>query len=264
MVLTNKSTFGRHFVGKHPLFRKQETDKGIWWEKNIFYLWWSFLRLHEGYKKTCSRKGAGTYSKLYADFGDVHATDFKTWWTSKAPDGGSRGAYLFAEPYSPEKVMALTNEEALDLIGNDRDESILLVAIPLKFRRREITTALHKIISANHGRKRGQKRVKGSLAKYKLDKAFKADGLKHVLMVYEERRKNPKKPLFEIALDVGVGPKFSPSEQLEYEKHKLTHRRLPKSYSSNKASLTSAASRMLRLAEIIIENVGSGKFPVTR
>ena len=189
--------FGRHFIGKHPLFTNRKTGdgkfgKGVWWEDNIFYLWWSFLRLHEGYKKTCSRKGAGTYSKLYADFGDVHATDFKTWWNGKAPDGGNRGAYLFAEPTSPEKVMALSDDEAKELIENGRDQSILLIAVPLKFRRREISTALSKIINDNHGRKRGQKRVRGSQARYNLDKDFDAHSIKIALECHKLRLENPK------------------------------------------------------------------------
>ena len=75
------------------------------WDNSIYYLWWEFLRRHDGYKKTCENGGDGKYAELYADFGNVHEATFKEWWTK---DG--RGARLFAEPPLPNSVAALTSE----------------------------------------------------------------------------------------------------------------------------------------------------------
>src|ERR1700676_4105430 len=93
-------SFRRHFLFKHPLFRKPHTALGIEWRKSVYYLWWEFLRRHEGYRKTCEQGGNGQYARLYADFGDIHASDFKGWWRT-----GDRGASLFAEPPLPMDVV---------------------------------------------------------------------------------------------------------------------------------------------------------------
>ena len=99
------STFPRHFAFAHPLFRQKQSTSGVRWDNSVYYLWWEFLRRHDGYKKTCENGGNGKYAELYADFGNVHEGTFKEWWTK---DG--RGARLFAEPPLPNSVAALTSE----------------------------------------------------------------------------------------------------------------------------------------------------------
>ena len=53
------------------------------WQCSHYYFWWEYLRRHEGYKKCCQRGGTGAFSKLYADFGDVHGKAFTDWWEVK-------------------------------------------------------------------------------------------------------------------------------------------------------------------------------------
>ena len=72
-------------------------------ETSIYYWWWQYLRAQDGYRATCQNGGVGTYSALYADFGDVHAMEFWDWWKLK-------GAYLFAEPPIA-RVRELTAQE---------------------------------------------------------------------------------------------------------------------------------------------------------
>lgn len=50
------------------------------WQCSVYYYWWEYLRRHEGYRATCAKAGNGEYATLYSAFGDVHATDFHTWW----------------------------------------------------------------------------------------------------------------------------------------------------------------------------------------
>jgi hypothetical protein len=87
---------------KHPLFRAKKTASGVSWENSIYYLWWEFLRRHDGYKHTCKNGGKGKYAKLYEDFADVHGGSFKDWWTKAA-----RGVRLFAEPVMPNGIEAI-------------------------------------------------------------------------------------------------------------------------------------------------------------
>src|SRR5262249_33685606 len=104
------SAFQRHFTSKHPLFKSRRSVAGEWWEDSIYYLWWEFLRRHEGYKKTCDNGGKGKFAKLYADFGNVHDVSFKDWWMKE-----DRGAELFAEPFLPMNVVALSPEQVNEI-----------------------------------------------------------------------------------------------------------------------------------------------------
>ena len=127
----------RHFPFAHPLFRQEQSTSGVRWNNSVYYLWWEFLRRHEGYKETCENGGKGKYEKLYADFGNVHEGTFREWWTKD-----DRGARLFAEPPLPNNVVALTPKE-LDALPEDWDAgSLLVVAIPLSLRKRFIQQKL--------------------------------------------------------------------------------------------------------------------------
>ena len=241
-----RRVFTRSFVGKHPLFRNRHTDSGMWWQNNVYYLWWEFLRRHEGYKKTSARGGKGAFSKLYANFGDVHASDFKTWWRG-------HGVYLFSEPPAPVGVWALTEEEVLELVGQGRDENTLIVAIPLDYKRRSITLALNKILTESNTRKRGEKRTKTSKARYPLAQAFDVMALKATLACYDLRQANPNMPLWQIAQEVGVSTRLTAKELATQDA----------TAKDKKFSMASGVSRKLRHAEAIIDGVGKGVFPAS-
>lgn len=240
------SHLARGFAARHPLFSKKESATGIWWESSAYYLWWEYLRRHEGYRRTCLKGGKGQFAKLYSDFGDVHATSFKEWWTE-----GQRGARLFAEPLAPTAVTALSDEEARQLIDQGRDDSTLLVAIPLTYGRRQIAKALNKLLDQHHSGRRGIKSVTKSNALYPLNHAPDAYALKVTLDCYDLKRANPKMPLWQIAQEVGVSRSLTAAElreggQAAYDK---------------KLSMTSGVSRKLRHAAAIIDGVGRGVFP---
>lgn len=238
--------FRRSFSGRHPLFIKRYSETGIWWQDSPYYLWWEFLRRHEGYRRTCQAGGGGRYGRLYEGFGDVHAVPFRTWWSTD-----DRGAHLFAEPPAPIGVVALSDQEALALIEQGRDERTLLVAIPLDYRRRLIATGLRKVLEAHQGRKRGEKRVKRSKALYPLAHAPDAAALKATLACYDLKQADPNMPLWMIAQEVGVSSRLTPSELSGQGGHTA----------DKKASMTAGVSRKLKHARAIIEGVGRGIFP---
>lgn len=239
--------FRRNFAARHPLFRERVTETGIWWEESAYYLWWEYLRRHEGYRRTCLKQGRGAFSKLYKDFGNVHASGFKEWWSTDA-----RGVRLFSEPLAPVGVMALTDAEAVELIEQGRDERTLLVAIPLDYRRRSITQALNKILKESHTRRPGEKRVKGSRARYPLAMVPDVHALGVTLKCYDLRQEYPDLPLWRIAELAGVGRSLSDALAAGKDVDKA----------AMKASLTAGVSRKLRHAAAIIEGVSKGIFPV--
>ena len=179
-------TVPRHFTVRHPLFRLKESKSGIWWDNSVYYLWWEFLRRHEGYKKICENGGNGKYAELYADFGNVHEGTFKEWWTK---DG--RGARLFAEPPLPISVVALTSKE-IDALPEDWDSgSLLIVAIPLNLPKRFIQQRLSNLLVRHHKRKRGQRTLKESRALYRIAEHFKVPSLKKMLELYDLGKSQP-------------------------------------------------------------------------
>ena len=235
----------RGFVAPHPLFKKERTKTGIWWEKSPYYLWWEYLRLHEGYLECCQKKGKGPYSALYNDFGDIHSMDFKEWWQS-------RGVDLFAEPMSPSKVVALSDEEIRQFMEGVRDERILLVAIPTHYPKRNITSSLNKILREHKPRGRGEKLVKFSRAKYPLLHSPDTYALDITLRCYKKKNENPKMPLWEIAQEVGVSVSLTKAELAGEGGH----------VADKKASMTAGVSRKLKHAATLIEGVGRGIFPL--
>lgn len=241
-----RKDFRRNFAARHPLFRLKESDTGVRWARSAYYLWWRFLRLHEGYRRTCEKGGKGLYAKLYNDFGDVHATEFKEWWTTNG-----RGMRLFSEPPSPTGIVALSDRDLADLVVEGRDERTLIVAIPLDYQRRMITKAFNKLLTQHFTRKLGDKRVHESRARYPLAMVPDVAALQVTLECYELRKEHPEKPLWWIAQQVGVSARLTAAELAGTGGNTV----------SKKASMTAGVSRKLRHAATIIEGVGRGIFP---
>ena len=246
-------TVPRHFTVRHPLFRRKESKSGIWWENSVYYLWWEFLRRHDGYKETCENGGNGKYAELYADFGNVHERPFKEWWTK---DG--RGARLFAEPPLPNSVAALTSEE-IEALPEDWDAgSLLIVAIPLNLPKRFIQQRLSKLLARHHKRKRGQRTFKESRARYRIAQQFTVLSLKKMLELYDLRKSQPNLPLWEAGQRFHLGAALTKDERNQgrgRDNYGAVHKK-------NVSAV--AASKKLKAAKSIIEGVGGGVFPAFR
>jgi hypothetical protein len=239
----------RHFVHKHPLFKRQRTADGIHWKDSVYYYWWEFLRLNPAYKKTCEQQGKGKYASLYVDFGDVHAEGFKTWWSA-----GDRGAKLFAEAQIPTTVTLMSPSQAAS-IGSDIDPApLILIAIPLSLPKAAIKKRINAILRTKHTRKRGQRLNSDSTAKYRITRQFSIRALKSMLQAYELRQKEPKLALWEIGQRLELGAKIT---EKEFSSRSWE-------YKDKKRVLASAASRKLKQAERIIAGVVEGHFPEMR
>jgi hypothetical protein len=242
-------TFQRHFAFKHPLFRKTKTSLGIEWQKSVYYLWWEFLRRHDGYRKTCENRGKGKYAKLYQDFGDVHASGFKKWWTED-----DRGARIFAEPAIPRSVVRLTKDDLTTFCLEWDDENILVFAAPLFLPKQSIQKSIARLLKQYHPRKRGERTNKESRALYPITNQFNFDSLKLALDVYDLHQGNPTLKLWEIAQK----RKFTSTLT---ENELALRGQMAAEATGKKNTMSVAVSRKLKHAKNVIDGVGKGVFP---
>jgi hypothetical protein len=85
------------------------------WQCSAYYYWWVYLRRHDGYRAACEHGGKGAYAELFANFGEVHATDFWKWLRTHN--------HNFAEPPIRKVRHAQSGETA--------DERTLILSVPL-------------------------------------------------------------------------------------------------------------------------------------
>ena len=149
------------FPYAYPLFTKRRiltnTNRsemgGVWYEDCIYYWWFKFLQLSEGYKKTCSSKKNKDKKKLavYKDFGNVNDYTFQKWWKIK-------GNELFGVERN---MKVYQSDKAIN------DDNNITITIPLSLPKRTLTKELKKIINKHHKAKRGRAEIKDRLtAKY--------------------------------------------------------------------------------------------------
>ncbi len=234
----------RHFPYQHPTFgRKSNPKSSSAWQRSVYYWWFEYLRRHEGYALTCKRGGKGKFSKLYADFEDVHASDFKTWWTTN-----NRGAELFAEPMSIRELQLVQIE---DLQGIEPDANVAYVQVPLNLPKRFLKQEFAKLLLKHHQGRRGVRHARSSNARYPVDGQPNIPALRLTLQVYDLRKAEPSFKLWQI----GERLRLFQFEQLPAEGDTLET-------TSNKRNIMAATvSRYLRKAQAMIDNAAMGVFP---
>lgn len=236
-----------HFSTRtYPTFGTEKRPKPeSAWKNSVYYWWWKYLRRHEGYKRCCAQGGEGRYAELYEHFGDVHAVDFKTWWKE-----GNRGGRLFAEPAAETLCAELTYTQ-LQEMGEWNPEALMVVVVPLTQSKRHLANRFNALLKKRHSGERGKRLLSRSAALYPLAAQFQIESLKASLAAYDLRKADPKRPLWRIAIDAGLAE----TVLRELEKQKT----LPDAEQRNR--LTVAASRAIKRATAMIENVGKGVFP---
>lgn len=244
------ATVLRHFVFKHPLFKKEKTAFGTVYTNSVYFLWWEFLRRNEGYRKTCETGGKGKFSDLYSDFGDVISVDFKRWWLED-----DRGARLFAEPAIPMTVTTLTVQEVSELSPEAENAGLILIAVPLRLSKSTIKKKVNNILKLKHKRKRGQRLFQDSQALYPVRSSVNIHAMKLILATYDLRMANPKMPLWRIGHELRLGTVLT-AQELAAEGRKQNI--------DKKNRLAAAASRKLKQAKMVIEGVGKGYFPALK
>ena len=234
-------TFHAHkFAYKHPTFGRSKVVKATDPFKNsIYYLWWEFLRRSDTYKKCCMSGGRGKLRNLYKDFGDVFASDFKTWWQTE-----DRGARLFAERLPPR--MSLIDEMPAPAIA----DQVLVLQVPLAMSKRTLSVEFQKILKVHHAGKRGKRNNVNSTARYPVTGHIDTDALQKCLRVYDMRKANPNMTLWELCQNSKAIQRSSLLNASDTHAEKV----------AKKFNLSNTANRLLKKANMIIANVEKGNF----
>jgi hypothetical protein len=233
----------RKFAHQHPTFGRSKLNKAAEPFKNsVYYLWWEFLRRNEDYRKCCELGGKGKLSKLYVDFGDIYATDFKTWWQTD-----DRGKELFAEARGLNFTLIKSASE-LNLL-----EGVLTVQVPMYLPKEYLRKKFKALMDAHHKGRRGIRTNKNSTARYPVTGHVDVHALQKCLRAWDVKANDPNLKLWQVAQKAMltrskdrmiIGPKGDPNA------------------TAKKAVLTAEASRMLKKAKRIIAGVAQGKFPM--
>ena len=229
------------FAYKHPIFGRSKSEKSKEIYKNtVYYLWWEFLRRSDAYKKCCASNGNGQLKSIYNDFGDVFATDFRSWWQKNG-----RGAYLFAEHLPPvfQTVKAMPNDVTM--------EQILLLQVPMALPKRLLMAEFQKLLNEHHLGKRGRRNNVFSTAKYPVTGHVDIFALQKCLRVYDLKLANPKMPLWSITQQ-SKAIKREAFIEVGDSQAIITNKKL---------ILANTASRLVNKAKMIIRNTELGKFP---
>jgi len=230
----------RKFAYQHPIFGRSKKERSHEKYRNsVYYYWYEFLKRNEDYVNCCRANGAGSLSALYADFGDVFGVDFKTWWQKD-----DRGATLFAEKLLP-KFGVVT----VDQIQSKAD--ILFIQVPLSLPKKYLASEFQKVLNKYHHGSRGKRTNAISTALYPVVGHVDIESIDKCLRVYDLRVNNKNLPLWCIAELSGIVKKAACVSKSDTKSE----------MSSKKLVSSNAASRLLRRAKRLIENVGQGEFP---
>ena len=173
--------------------------RGVYSEKNPpntvtsspYYWWFKFLQLNDDYA-ACVRGESDAHAAVVADFGDVSAVDFKTWWRERD--------LLFAE--RREGYSMLIAASTADLAPFNSEEAVNLV-VPLNWSHRSLLKRFREtVLSQVPLRQRGVD-LEGSTAKYKLAR-WNIDALATAYAIYTTKRDNPKLAWADVALRAGL------------------------------------------------------------
>jgi len=215
------------------------TDKKPRVITNIYELWFEFLKRHEGYRQCCAQGGSGEYAALYADFGDVHGQMFGDWWEDHH------------ELFETMEFTAYRTRDLSDVASYIDDDDNMVVIVNFYAPRQELKRAFSKLLEEHHPNgKSGRRNRDDVVAEYKLygvgmrpELGRRIEYLNKVLWTYDWRKPVKTMKLYEIADELELGESLDPDDM------------------SDRLNLTAAASRLMRHATQIIENVGSGIFP---
>ena len=235
------TSFPVRFMGAHPVFGKtkrtktsdgkiQATATGVPYLKSPYYWWWYALRLSDAYRVVCESRGKTAdknLAQVYADFGNVFDGSFEAWWKTN-------GARLFGEPSGPKRVSVVTADELDAYSEAVASGQTLMLAIPMFLTKREIATAVKKVVSKNHKGARGKSaistRQQESQALYKLHHFKGIESVARALDVLEGRK---------------AGTKLKDLRKTKLEE-------------------IAAVSRFEKKGKIIIQGVERGEFPLLK
>jgi hypothetical protein len=215
------------------------------WKCSVYYFWWEYLRRHTGYRTTCENGGNGNFANLYKDFGDIHSSDFPTWWWQHLGLFTVVGDVRIA--HDPE--LART-----ELRGGH-----LIVEIPFARTTAQMARAFRhelEVVMQTELKTRMLEAIR-----YVPAARCYLPSLYDHLRVWDARQQNPTATPAELAtmIDLDVNLPHEPREIKQLRAEGLPVRDLER---NNARARQLAVQRHLRIAQQYIENAALGQFPV--
>lgn len=213
------------------------------WKCSVYYYWWEYLRRHEGYRATCERGGEGEHALLYQHFGNVHATDFHTWWWDHL--------WLFtfvseAQDISLSNKFYIESEGIFLHVGYSRSRTAMVNSV------REVLTKVRP--------ERMEREIRKLYRCYPVGRP-RLRSLHEHLLVWDARQANPDADYADLADIAGLTglERYDPATiaQLNAEGNFVGDLER-----ANRRAKQLAVQRHLRIADQYIENVVQAEFPL--
>jgi hypothetical protein len=144
-----------------------------------FFWWFMFLRLNNDYLETEQKDGVGPCSDLYKDFGNVTATDFKSWWREHS--------HLFAEEKTQYRLQVARSPN--ELAPFNSDEAINVV-VPLSWSQKSLKKHFSLLLNKYVAKGERGPKLGSETAKYSLGRRWNANAMETAYNVYRLRQKH--------------------------------------------------------------------------
>lgn len=244
MYIRNKPYKPRYLHTEPQFLSRPSAREEAQWNQSVYYWWWRYLRASKSYERCCALGGKrGVGRKIYKDFGDVFASDFRTWWHEN-----KRGESLFAEQPAPLHLAELDDATTWDA-GWTKDH-VMVIAVPLFESRRRLQSKFAKLLQHRHKGHVGVPSKDRSRAVRKIYGKFNLHALKTTLAVYELRQADKELRLADIGEALRLMPnnmkKVGDTVQIAFAKRNR---------------LSAAVGRYLGKSEALIYHAERGDFP---
>lgn len=213
------------------------------WQCSVYYYWWEYLRRHDGYRETCERGGGGEHALLYQHFGNVHASDFHTWWwdhlwlftfVSEAQDIALSGKFH------------IESEGIFLHVGYSRSRTAMVNSV------REALTKIRP--------ERMEREIRKLYRCYPVGRP-RLRSLHEHLLVWDARQANPDADYADLA-DIAGLTGLERHDPITIAKLYAEGNFVGDLERANRRSKQLAVQRHLRIAEQYIENVVQAEFPL--
>lgn len=215
------------------------------WKCSVYYFWWEYLRRHEGYRTTCANGGEGEFANLFKDFGDVHSSDFPTWWWQHLQLFTVLGDVRIArDPAHPSQELRAGH---------------LLVEIPFARTSAQMARVFRRKLEEEM--RAGMRTKMLDTIRYVPAARCYLPSLHDHLRVWDARQQNPTTSPAELAEMIGLDVEV-PYDDCDIQRLRaegLTVRDLER---RNARARQLAVQRHLRVAQQYIDNVVLGQFPL--
>lgn len=243
MYIRNKPYRPRYPHTAPRFLAKPSKREEAQWRTTVYYWWWRCLRASESYKRCCERNGRGLGGRVYKHFGDVFATDFRTWWLD-----GNRGERLFALPAAPEHLHELAS--AAEWNTEWTRDYVMVIAVPMFESKRRLQSKFAILLKHRHAGKPGHQTRPIKAATFTANPKFNAVSLKKIIELYELRQQHVDWGLADLGEGYNLMPNNMPSaDDTKYERY------------AKRNVMADTVRRHLRKADALMVNVLQGKFP---